>query len=453
MRNRNRWRTIAAGLLLAGTMLATAACGGLTANLNALSREAAALEADETGTIELAITKSSQNAIFVSKPVLEAFEKETGIRVKLQILPTEQVSTVLQTKLAVGETPDLILYNLYTAAKELNLDKNFVALDDEAWARRLLNKAALSYNGRIYGFHLNQDAGQQGIVYNKEIFRELGLAVPRDFEQLLDVCEKIKAAGITPFFMPFNDDWSAHMWISASIADYAKKNDPSLWDDLNGGKRKFADIPALIDITRQQYELYKSGYTNRNVLADSYDMAIDIFIGKKAAMMTMGDWFIADVVKKDPSMELGLFPVPYARDADLAISPLGGQLFIPKKAKHIAEAKRFLEFLASKEQAQQIVDYGQYISNLSDVSTPRLPRYKQEIVDVYIKPGKTVMTGDTYLQVDIGAIWDNLQDMFAGGLTAEEVWENWDEKFVRLMREKQAPGFLRGGGRAQGGSS
>lgn len=436
----NRWRRMAAGLLLAGTMLASAACGGVTTNLNALSGEDAK-ETDETETIELAITKSSQNSEFVSKAVFEEFEKETGIRVKLQILPTEQVSTVLQTKLAVGETPDLILYNLITAAKELNLEKNFVALDDEAWVQRLLNKSVLSYNGHIYGFHVNQDAGQQGIVYNKKIFRELGLTVPQDYEQLLTICEKLKAAGITPFFMPFKDDWSSHLWISAAIADYAKKNDSTMWDDLNGGKRKFADIPALIEITQQQYDLYKLGYTNRNVLADSYDMAMDIFIGRKAAMMTMGDWFIADVVKKDPSMELGLFPVPHARDADLAISPLGGQLFIPEKAKNIAEAKRFLDFLASKEQAQRMMDYAQYISNLSDVATPELPGYKQEIVDGYIKPEKTVMTADTYLSVDTGDIWDYLQDMFAGGLTAKEVWEKWDKRFAQLMREKQAPGF------------
>lgn len=432
----NRWRTMAAGLMLAGTMLVSAACGGVTTDLNALSKGA-----DETKTIELAIMKSSQNSVFVSKEVFDEFEQETGIRVKLQILPIEQVTTVLQTKLAVGETPDLILYNLITAAKELNLEKNFEALDDEAWVQRVLNKSVLSYNGHIYGFQVNQDAGQQGIVYNKEIFRELGLSVPQDFEQLLAVCKKLKAAGITPIFMPFKDNWSSQMWITAAIADYAKKQDPAMWDDLNGGKRKFADIPALIEITQQQFDLYKLGYTNRNVLADSYDMAMDIFIGRKAAMMTMGDWFIADVVKKDPSTELGLFPVPYTRDADLAISPLGGQLFIPKKAKNMAEAKRFLDFLASKEQAQRMVNIGQYISNLSDVTTPELPVYKQEIVDGYIKPEKTVMTADTYLTVNIGDIWDYLQDMFAGGLTATEVWEKWDKRFAQLMKEKQAPGF------------
>ena len=438
---RNQWRRLAKGLLLGGMLLSSAACAG--PGIQELNSYMVPPEqvGDDTQTIELAMTKSSKNAIFVSEAVTSKFEKQTGIRVKLQLLPTEQVSSVLKTKLAVGEAPDLILYNLNTAAFELNLENNFEALDGEPWAPRLVSRLQLSYNGRMYGFHLTQDAGQQGIVYNKKIFRRLGLKVPQDFEELLKVCEAIKAAGITPFFMPFKDAWATELWTSSAFADYAKKNDPMLWSDINAGRRKSADIPALTAITQQQYDLYKLGYTNGNVLRDSYDMAVDKFIGEGAAMMTMGDWFIAEVLQKDPSMDLGLFPVPYARGADLAISPLGGQLFIPKKAKHMAEAKRFLEFLASKEVAQEIIDRNNFISNLRDVATPEQPAYKQEIFERYIKPGRTVMTAASSQSVDPGDKWKYLQDMFAGGITAHEVWVKWDKRFEQLMKEKQALGF------------
>ncbi|WP_028611453.1 ABC transporter substrate-binding protein [Paenibacillus harenae] len=438
---RIRWIRALGGLLLAAALLAATACGSAeTVNLNALSHEAEKAT-DEAETLELATMKSSLKSLFVDEALFAEFERQTGIRINLQILPSEQVTAVLQTKLAVGEPPDLILYNLKTAAYELNLEKNFEILDEEPWAPRVRNRAALSYNGHIYGFHVSQDTGLQGVVYNKKIFRDLGLEVPRDYHELLAVCEKIKAAGIEPFFMPFKDAWAAHFWISSAFADYAKKNDPTLWDDLNAGKRGFADIAAFVDITQQQYDLFRKGYTNRNVLGDSYDMAVDKFIGHEAAMMTMGDWFIANVVKEDPSMELGLFPVPYAKNADLAISPLGGQLFIPKKSKHIGVAKRFLEFLATQEQAQRLVNQGLYISNLTDISTPRLPLYKQEIVDGFMEPGRTVMSAETNFLVDTGDIWKYLQELFAGGLTANELWKKWDKRFAHLMRERQMPGF------------
>ena len=116
---------------------------------------------DDTQTIELAMTKSSKNAIFVSEAVTSEFEKQTGIRVKLQLLPTEQVSSVLKTA-GRRRGADLILYNLNTAAFELNLENNFEALDGEPWAPRLVSRLQLSYNGRMYGFHLTQDAGSKG---------------------------------------------------------------------------------------------------------------------------------------------------------------------------------------------------------------------------------------------------------------------------------------------------
>ena len=93
-------------LLAAAAMLAIAGCGGTgSVNLNAFPPDAIPEEA-EAGAVEIAITKSSRNAAFVSQPLFDEFEKRTGIRVNLQILPTEQVTAALQTKLAVGETPD-----------------------------------------------------------------------------------------------------------------------------------------------------------------------------------------------------------------------------------------------------------------------------------------------------------------------------------------------------------
>jgi raffinose/stachyose/melibiose transport system substrate-binding protein len=158
-------------------------------------------------------------------------------------------------------------------------------------------------------------------------------------------------------------------------------------------------------------------------------------------MMFMGDWLIEGVAQQDPSMELGVFPIPSSDDAKLGASPLGGQLFIPKKAKHLQEAKQFLDFIASKEIAQQIVDSKGYVSNFSDVTTPELPAYKQDIVDNYILPKKTVFTTDAYMLVDRSELYRLLQDQFAGGLTPEEVLKSWDEKFSQLMQDKGVSGF------------
>ncbi|RCW42998.1 carbohydrate ABC transporter substrate-binding protein (CUT1 family) [Paenibacillus prosopidis] len=425
--------TMIAGLI----SVSLSACG----SGNSKSEDSSSNDNGGKVTIELAISKSSQDSAFVAQDLLDEFEAKTNIHVNLQLLPAEQTATVLQTKLAVNETPDIIQYNLASATTDLNLERNFEILDNEPWVSRLLNKDVLSASGHVYSFHVSQDTGMQGVVYNKDMFKELGLSIPQNFEEFLAVCEKIKASGITPVFMPFKDNWAANIWPAAAFADYAAKNDPTLFDDLNANRKKWTDIPEFATFLQQQYDVYAKGYTNTDILSDSYDMAVGKFLNKEVAMMFMGDWLIENVAEKDPSIHLGLFAIPSSEGASLGASPLGGQLFIPKKAKHMTEAKQFLDFVASKEVAQKIVDQQGYVSNFNDVTTPKLPDYKQEIVDQYITPQKTVLTTDAYMLVDRSELYRSLQDQFAGGKTPEEVLADWNDKFNQLMKDKGIAGF------------
>jgi raffinose/stachyose/melibiose transport system substrate-binding protein len=428
-------RTIAIALIAGLMSVSLAACGSGSTKSEGSGNKGSKV------TIELALSKSSQDSPFVNESLLKEFEEKTNIHVNLQLLPAEQTSTVLQTKLAVDETPDLIQFNLASATTDLNLERNFEILDNEPWVSRLLNKDVLSAYGHIYSFHVSQDTGMQGVVYNKDMFKDLGLSIPQSFEEFLAVCEKIKASGITPVFMPFKDNWAANIWPAAAFADYAAKNDPALFDDLNANRKKWTDIPEFATFLQQQYDVYKLGYTNTDILSDSYDMAVGKFLNKEVAMMFMGDWLIENVAQKDPNIHLGLFAIPSSEGASLGGSPLGGQLFIPKKAKHMAEAKQFLEFVASKDVAQKLVNEQSYVSNFSDVTTPELPEYKQDIVDQYITPQKTVLTTDAYMLVDRSELYRSLQDQFAGGKTPEEVLADWDKKFSQLMKDKGISGF------------
>ncbi|MBB6729462.1 ABC transporter substrate-binding protein [Cohnella zeiphila] len=430
-------------LLLASALAVSLTACGSNSGSNAGSGGGSSASSGSGGkvTIELAISKSSQDSAFVNEDLLKKFEDQTNIHVNLQLLPAEQTTTVLQTKLAVGDTPDLVQYNLAGADSDLNLSRNFEILDNEAWTSRILNKDVLSADGHVYSFHVSQDTGMQGVVYNKDIFKELGLSIPKNYDEFLAVCEKIKAKGITPIFMPFKDAWATNIWPSAALADYASKSDPNLWQDLNSGKRKWSDVPELETIVNQQYDLFKKGYTNADVLSDSYDMAVGKFLDKEVAMMFMGDWLIQDVVNKDSNMHLGLFPIPYADNVKMGASPMGGQLFIPKKSKHMAEAKKFLDFLASQEVAQQIVNEQKYVSNFNDVKSPELPEYKQEIVDNYITPKNTVTTMEAYMLVDYTEMYRDYQDVYAGSKSAKEAIAAWDKKFQQLMKDKGIAGF------------
>ena len=56
------------------------------------------------------------------------------------------------------------------------------------------------------------------VIYNRAIFEEQGLEVPRTWSELLAVCDALEAAGITPFYATFKDDWTvAQGWFDYAV--------------------------------------------------------------------------------------------------------------------------------------------------------------------------------------------------------------------------------------------
>ncbi len=54
------------------------------------------------------------------------------------------------------------------------------------------------------------------VIYNRRIFEQNGLAVPTTWEGLIEVCEVLTAAGITPIYGTFRDPWT----IAQGLFDY-----------------------------------------------------------------------------------------------------------------------------------------------------------------------------------------------------------------------------------------
>ncbi|WP_019007522.1 ABC transporter substrate-binding protein [Cohnella laeviribosi] len=375
---------------------------------------------------------------------LDEFEKQTGIKVDVVIDPDNQVKNVLQTKLTTGETPDLIVYNKVSAENELNSSQNMLDLSNEPWVDRLSNPDMLKApDGKIYGFVMQSPLDALAVVYNKAIFREMGLSVPKSYDEFLAVCDAIKKAGITPIFGPFKDQWTFQIWPSGAFGYVAEVEKPGLWDQINSGKLKFADVPEFEDILSKGLQLIEKGYIPKSALSDDYNMAPDVFSKKKAAMMIMGDWFITDMATKDPSLELGLFPIPAFNGKELMISQsqIGGMVHIPKNAKHPEEAKKFIDFISQKEQMDRAQAEQPFMPSVKDASEPKLTPLQQEIYDTYIKTNKATVEMNAFMKVDLTELWKYYQDMIAGGKTPKEVLQAWDQKFAELMRAAKQPGF------------
>jgi raffinose/stachyose/melibiose transport system substrate-binding protein len=152
-----------------------------------------------------------------NQKIIDGFEaKYPNIKIEMNIVPDNQMGTLVQTQLTTGEVPDLLGSN-WESSDGLQYDINFYALDNEPWVPRLADADGLKLpvNGKLdHMYMLCPEIGieGQGIVYNKDIFEKAGITkLPTNYQELLDACEKVKAIGVTPFFIPGKDAWTTQV--------------------------------------------------------------------------------------------------------------------------------------------------------------------------------------------------------------------------------------------------
>ena len=103
---------------------------------------------------------------------------------------------LVKTKLATGEMEDLFHYNSGSLLQALTPDKTLVNVADQEWVSKLDPnfKTAVGTANGTYGAPWNTSMAG-GVLYNKDIYAELGLKVPTTWDEFIANSQKIKDAG------------------------------------------------------------------------------------------------------------------------------------------------------------------------------------------------------------------------------------------------------------------
>lgn len=436
----------AAGMLVAVSLL-TAGCGSSAGNSSDEGKESGGNKKAESVTLTVEASQEIVNNIpyAFSEENIAAFEEQyPEIKVELVLNPDAQNTSIIQTKLASGQPSDLICYNKVSAENELEVAKNCVDLSDEPFVENLADKEILTApDGKIYGFAFAVKTGGMGVVYNKDLFEEKGVEIPKTYEEFLAVCENLKAQGVTPFYGPFKDVWTFQMWTTSTWGYYAAKSEPDLWDRLNANEIGWDEVPAFRESLEKAYDLYKDGYMQSTVLSDDYNSIPAAMSSGDYAMTVGSNTTVRDLLNAYPDIQFDMFPYPVYEGEDeyLTISQLDAEFFIPKDAKHIEEARKFLNFMAQPEQCDTAQKAASFVPNVKGAKEPEFDEFEGRLYEEYNKTGKTVLEMNAYMKVDLNDLWVYFQDMFAGAKTPEEVLSSWDTTFEELMKSKGIENF------------
>ncbi|GAB2607416.1 extracellular solute-binding protein [Streptomyces capparidis] len=269
--------------------------------------------------------------------------------------PTDQVQTSVRTQLAGGNAPDVhVLYPGSGSAMsmaELAKADLLTDLSSQAWTRTIPSNFDGAY--RVDGKTYLYSAGSSviGAVYNKRVFADAGVEPPTTWEELLDVCARLKAKGVTPIALGAQTPWVTQLITYALVPNAVYAKDPDFDEKMAAGTATFAGS-GWADAMDQYMELKKRGFFNDNPNGTTYEQQTSMVAGGKAAMAVQVSAVLSAFrsAAKNPD-DLGMFPFPGGDDAKEQWIPAGivVGLGVARRAENQEKAAAFVEFLGKQE--------------------------------------------------------------------------------------------------------
>lgn len=314
---------------------------------------AVATKAEEKEAVKLELLANKDHWTAGNQAVVDAFKVKTGVNLEVEVLPGGTDSdNVMKVRLATGQAPDIMTWMSGAMMSTMSPDKNFEDISKEPFMANVDEsfKAGTTVNGKVLAVPLTPS--QFGVwFYNKKVYTELGLQVPKTWAELMSNCEKIKTSGKTPIVAPYKDAWTTQLIV---LADYynVKKAVPTLSADITANKVKLQDTKEYIRSWEKLQEVFNKGYIGKDSLSMTYDEGIKALCEGTGVQFPMGSWVLDAISDKypDKANDIGAFVQP-ADDASVngmtLWLPWG--LFITQQSDEKETAKKFLEFYISKE--------------------------------------------------------------------------------------------------------
>ena len=263
-----------------------------------------------------------------------------------------------------GEAPDILFHFNDSGLNMLDVEEQFVSLDEEEWVSDLTDDAR-SYcqdsEGHLLGLPF-WESSVSGCYYNKTILDSLGLrpaATQAEFDAL---CQALKSIGYTPLCWSLTScEWNYQFALDPIFAD-----DPELLVRLNKNEITYADIPAVQDMADWLAGAEEKGWFGESYADRSWDDLSHAMASGECVMINIWDtWFDTDLEEGGTYSKEDFALMPVFMNTEASGTYEGGNLnmmMVNKQGSHVEEALEFLSFCAGSE------NYNKAFEDISTVS-------------------------------------------------------------------------------------
>lgn len=398
--------------------------------------------AADSGAETIRFTFSKREAIeFMTALVADYNSSQNDVKVEIDTSGVDVVSA----SFVRGNPPDIMLanYNYEIARFVQRCALTDLSETDAAASIRDDLQPLMDQYGSCAGRQsaLPYSVMAASVIYNKDIFEEQGLDIPRTWDELLEVCDQLKAAGIDPFYGTFKDDWTVgqgwYDYTAGGSVDVIEFFDALAEEGEEVGPDSEVSFEKDFAEPMDRMLTLANDYTNEDAASRAYGDGNLAFAKGEAAMYLQGPWAFSEIAKTAPDLALGTFPLPMTDDADDLEVRVNMDLaaMIPEESQHQEAARDFLEYLYLPENIEEYNASQLGFTPTKDAPAPDDPRIEGMIP--YYEEGR-IYQGPSVLVPKTLPIFNYAQAMVLGA-SPSDILRTMDADWARIAFRAPIP--------------
>jgi raffinose/stachyose/melibiose transport system substrate-binding protein len=394
------------------------------------------------------LTSANQNDQVMINALVAAYEAlhpNVTFNVEVGLAGTEG-DNMVKTRLATGEMNDVFYYNSGSLLQALHPADTLVDLSKEPFIANIAQSflPTVSQNGGIFGVPVGY-ASAGGVLYNKKIYAQLGLSVPKTWADFEANNDKLKAAGFAPVLQTYGDTWTAQLFVLADFYNVAQAA-PNFAADYTANKAKYATTPAAMVGFQHLQEGFQKGWWEKDYATTKFDQGLKMLADGEIAQYPMLTQVMPTISTNWPDKvnDIGFFAQPgtdASKNGATVWMPLA--FYIPKTSKHIDMAMDFFAFVASPAGADaitaKVTPAGPYLIKGAKLPDAVLPFVKD--LSGYIDSGNSYPALEFLSPIKGPTLEQLCVAVGTGQMTAAQAAAAYDEDVKKQAQQLGLPGW------------
>lgn len=411
------------------------------------SPSAAAAEPVTIKVMTLWAEDNTENIATSIRARLAAFQEENPNVVIEEEAIGDQTAyyTKLKTLAASNDLPDIFVCKgselSMFAQNEVVAPLNEILDADAAWRDGYIPSSFndLTSDGKIYGIPYSM-LSTHVIYYNSKLLADAGYdTFPATWADFLDLIDKLKANGVTPFALGNKEQWVANSCILSTLGDRFTGSD---WFRSIVAKEgaKFTD-QEFVDSLAALQGLSKAGAFNEDMNSINGDQSKTLYFNGTAAMFTDGSWAIGAMTENCPQdiydvTEVAVFPSADGGKGNPRAMSGGSGSGLAVGVKGYAEKKdtiaALLKYVLGEDYSKDISAKGEPTAYpVSDYDTSNVSPLAIKYAEMASKLDFSPIYDSFLNPAVVSTMNEGLQELLLGTVTPEELAQRIQDEYEK----------------------